>query len=274
MGNRWTIFCLPRCGSTLAAQLLTYWVHLYSPFVRMESPVNRGYGPGSHQPFDGAEYMVCRHYVDVDDGEREDSIGDYKADDGESTITEGGIIRQELKKRGIALSTLNPTSFDRFAIIENLTKRGLFPVIKNVVGHVPPCTYEAFRAMGYNVIVVERRDILAQFVSYEIAERSFFHIRTTSKRVRKLEPFVITRDSFDMFIDDLELLRSYEREHTVYYEDFVYDYAAFYKACGFTTEHIENYNFITTKRVDDIGKLNYVLNANEVGEWFNDYNRQ
>ncbi len=240
----------------------------------MQSPVNRGYGPGSHQPFDGAEYMVCRHYVDVDDGERSSAVGVSESGDGDAAIYHGGIIREELEKRGIALSTLNPTSFARFNTVENLTARGIFPVIKNVVGHVPPCTYEAFRAMGYNVIVVERRDILAQFISYEIAERSFFHIRTTSKRVRKLEPFTITKDSFYMFIEDLELLRSYSREHTVYYEDFVYDYEQFYKVCGFTTEHITDYKFITTKRVDDIGKLNYVLNANEVEEWFNDYNRQ
>ncbi len=277
MSNRWTIFCLPRCGSTLAAQLLTYWVHLYSPFVRMASPVNKGYGPGSRQPFDGAEYMVERHYVDIDDqspaGTVIDSVDNaVTVGDGDSAaINLRKTVRQELEKRGIALQTLNPTSFDRFCTIYDLTHRGLFPVIKNVIGHVPPHTYDVFRNWGYNVIVVERRDILAQFISYEIAERSFFHIRTTSKRTRKLEPFVVERWRFDAFIEDLEELRSYDREYTVYYEDFVYDHAMFYKACNMTTCHIDNYSFITTKRVDDIGKLNYILNATEVQEWFNEY---
>jgi hypothetical protein len=238
MNNRWTIFCLARCGSALASQLLTYQVHHYSPFLCIDTPINPGFGCDPKAPYNGSEYLVLPH------------------------------VAREAEVKGI---TVEEEYAQRFETIKYYTDRGLFPVIKNVIPFIPEHTYAFLKKAQYKIAVIKRRNLLDQFLSYQISARTFFHTSKDSKAKRSTEPFTVSRAAFDEFVQSVRTLNALEADKTVYYEDFVRNYSNFYKQMGLYTD-ITKFDFIVTRELDDGNKLNFTTNANEILEWFDEQN--
>ena len=226
--NNWSIYCLPRCGSTVAVQLLLQYFkqtdNRYNTYPIQTAKQTEWFSPPN------IEIIAKRYGLTVD------------------------------KARKQAYTTIqNLAGTEQFPLIKNI----ITAVPPYTYDFMKQCGYRVLIIHRRNIIDQYISHMVSVRSYYHIP--TDIDLSGIKNRV---EPFKATIDSFEAYYRHYMLLNTYKADAHIYYEDFINNYSVLFDTIGRPNAAVEYYasNLITQPIVGNLRE--YITNMDEVKQWF------
>ena len=148
----------------------------------------------------------------------------------------------------------------------------VYPIPKLIYPWTEESVIDRFVSWDFDLIYLDRRSKLDNFLSYHLATNSYFHVGRMAD-VPEPQPSAVSRDDYlrwknlrGIFDAKAETLNF---AHTVYYEDFVHQPRKLFELLGIEDSNtvLPSLDFIATQQLHHKNKLHYAQNSNQVMEW-------
>jgi hypothetical protein len=219
---------MPRCGSSVAAQLLLQYMLQYRDYQQ-------------HSPILTGQNIEWFGHTNI-----------------ERLANRIGTTKDKAKKQAYILIR-QATGLGTFPVIKNIIT-AVDPVTHPFMLE---CGYRILKLKRRNLIEQYVSHMVAVRSYYHVPKGTDLSLIDN-----RVAPFEATQESIDAFKRHYDLLESYHSHATLYYEDFIDDYQVLFNTIGKPTVDSTIYaDKLTTERMP-AGLLQYITNLDTVYEWF------